>query len=226
MQKVTKDEFYDTERKVFQPTKDDFPQPSAEPKLLLENLRKSSELILNQDEWDLERIDVENDIHCDIFSELSGLTSKDIETIDDDGDFRSFDMKTTDPNPYYYSAGNKFRNTNPTQDHTYSAFPKELRVENVEASSSESAIGCTDTVHQLEFIRSCKYQERRKKNNLASRKSREMRKRKYNETAEHLSHLEMMNAELRGKVAKMEHMCLALKKYFSDRNLETFDLVK
>lgn len=132
----------------------------------------------------------------------------------------------TDPNPYYSSARNKFRNTNPTQDHTYSASPEKLHVENIEVRSSELAIECTDTVHQLELIRSFKYQERRKKNNLASRKSRETRKRKYNETAEHLSNLEMMNAELRNKVAKMEHMCLALKKYFSERNREMFDLVK
>lgn len=69
----------------------------------------------------------------------------------------------------------------------------------------------TDDVGKMKVLKTVKYVERRKKNNLASRRSRETRKRKYVEMQEHVFQLEWRNAELRNKVEKMETLSRTMK---------------
>lgn len=56
-----------------------------------------------------------------------------------------------------------------------------------------------------------KYLERRRKNNIASRRSREIRKIKYSEMEEKARHLELENKRLKEKIAKMEMLTAQMK---------------
>jgi hypothetical protein len=53
--------------------------------------------------------------------------------------------------------------------------------------------------------------ERRKKNNVASKRSREIRKNKYVEMDEQAVELEKANEELRKKIEQLERLTLAMK---------------
>lgn len=96
-------------------------------------------------------------------------------------------------------------------DHNYaSVVPKSPAVhpdiENACAASCEQDVG------ETKVSKTMKYVERRKKNNLASRRSRETRKRKYAEMQEEVFQLERKNDELRNQIAKMEWMSCTMKR--------------
>jgi hypothetical protein len=56
-----------------------------------------------------------------------------------------------------------------------------------------------------------KYLERRKKNNVASKRSREIRKTKFMEMDDQAAVLEKANEELRGKIEQLERLTVAMK---------------
>jgi hypothetical protein len=56
-----------------------------------------------------------------------------------------------------------------------------------------------------------KYLERRKKNNVASKRSREIRKNKFMEMDDQAAVLEKANEELRGKIEQLERLTVAMK---------------
>lgn len=96
-------------------------------------------------------------------------------------------------------------------DHNYAVIvPKSPAVHPI--IETTCAASCEQDVGATEVSKTMKYVERRKKNNLASRRSRETRKRKYAEMQEEVFQLEWKNDELRNQIAKMEWLSSTMKR--------------
>jgi len=106
-------------------------------------------------------------------------------------------------------------------DHEYAYYPKEVKVE-PELDASCSSVFSEGSVFRDEAERSIishsntKYSDRRTKNNIASRKSRQNRKNKYVLMEQEALDLEAENVRLKDKVREMEEAARIMKKALVD----------
>lgn len=96
------------------------------------------------------------------------------------------------------------------KDHDYSAKKPRLSPEPVVAVETKPS-KLTSTSKSTKLSPDQKYRERRNKNNVASRRSREIRKMKFVEMEEEANRLIVVNAELKEKIAEMEKVAKDMK---------------
>jgi hypothetical protein len=107
--------------------------------------------------------------------------------------------------------------SNSTPDHSYSMVgmtaTKRKFSETVPTVTSSSVLGDISalTENRCDIIKRTKYLERRRKNNIASRRSREIRKNKFEEMDREAEILEMANEALRQKIELLESLTIRMK---------------
>jgi hypothetical protein len=102
----------------------------------------------------------------------------------------------------------------PIPDHNYS-FVNQKRQKLDESTTSES---CSEVDHPPRtIVRTTKYLERRKKNNIASKRSRETRKNRFLEMEVQANELEGENDKLRDRITKLEKLTQQMKEVLVKR---------
>jgi len=101
-----------------------------------------------------------------------------------------------------------------TPDHSYSTVlkptvHKRKHSDSTTADDADDTCGSNDV--DVVVVKRSKYLERRKKNNIASKRSREIRKNKFVEMDEHSARLERSNAELKARIEQLESLTKKMK---------------
>ena len=100
-----------------------------------------------------------------------------------------------------------------TSDHDYVS--KKLRLSSVEESSETGSMDATCVETKPTFTKpvtpQVKYRQRRDKNNVASRRSREIRKQKYNEMDVQAEQLIIDNEKLKVRIVELEKLAKEMK---------------
>lgn len=104
----------------------------------------------------------------------------------------------------------------PIPDHNYS-FVNQKRQKFDESMTSESCSGTDAEQLPRTVVRTTKYLERRKKNNIASKRSRETRKNRFVEMEVQANELERENDELRDRITKLEKLTQQMKEVLVKR---------
>lgn len=104
------------------------------------------------------------------------------------------------------------RSFSPIPDHNY--FINQKRPKFDESATSES---CSGTETEPLPRRTTKYLERRKKNNIASKRSRETRKNRFLEMETQANELEGENDKLRDRISKLEKLTQQMKEVLVKR---------
>ena len=117
------------------------------------------------------------------------------------------EMQTEEPtvNPDHNDYTRKSAPVRPLKRARTATVTSESDAESV-VSSTSTAFGVVPTMSKDQ-----KYLERRRKNNIASRRSRETRKQKFASMDKQAEELETKNAELRVKVAELEKLTKLMK---------------
>lgn len=104
----------------------------------------------------------------------------------------------------------------PIPDHNYS-FVNQKRHKFDEWTTSESCSGNEAEQPPRTTTRTTKYMERRKKNNIASKRSRETRKNRFLEMEVQANELESENDKLRDRITKLEKLTQQMKEVLVKR---------
>lgn len=104
----------------------------------------------------------------------------------------------------------------PIPDHNYS-FVNPKRQKFDDSMTSESCSGTEAEQPPRTVVRTTKYLERRKKNNIASKRSRETRKNRFVEMEVQANELETENDKLRDRITKLEKLTQQMKEVLVKR---------
>jgi len=108
------------------------------------------------------------------------------------------------------------RSFSPIPDHNYS-FVNQKRQKFDESTTSESCSGTEAEQLPRGAVKTTKYLERRKKNNIASKRSRETRKNRFLEMEVQANELESENDKLRDRIEKLEKLTQQMKEVLVKR---------
>jgi len=103
----------------------------------------------------------------------------------------------------------------PIPDHNYSFNQKRQKFD--ESTTSESCSGTEAERMPRSAVKTTKYLERRKKNNIASKRSRETRKNRFLEMEVQANELEGENDKLRDRIEKLEKLTQQMKEVLVKR---------
>jgi len=161
----------------------------------------------------------ENNDFCEVFTDLDNLLTMDAGNLVTSQPVlceKSTGINDT-PNPFPLPTPDVIPGASCSPDHSYSAMVptatkrKFIEITNYDEDESVSVSSFSDLDQSLRVVKHSKYLERRKKNNMASKRSREIRKNKFLGMDEEAMKLERSNEELKKRIEQLESLTKRMK---------------
>jgi len=172
----------------------------------------------------------ENNDFCEVFTDLDNLLTIDAGNLITSQTMLCEEKSTginETPNSFPLPTSDVIPGASSSPDHSYSAIVptatkrKFIEITNYEEEESVSVSSLSDLNQSLQVGKHSKYLERRKKNNIASKRSREIRKNKFLEMDEEAVKLEKSNEELKKRIDQLESLTKRMKEALVARLVAT-----